>query len=226
MAQVVRNSPFTTPGAGTDGTDPAMVAGQAAYSVPGPMESAKDPRYGWDNSGQAQDSRVSSTGTPDASRLMVAPLYETRPGEGDPVSWWKRFTGDFLGRHAVEYQDADGSEMAPRVLINSKPRPVPSDTGEPRPTNRMNPHTYVFTRPIQGPERELNGVHFSMADHRRDYPILGMESARKVRRNTYRLEPEPWDTNLVDMPPQVDSSPDAQVIAVDIPPVGNRAWRL
>lgn len=226
MAQVVRNSPYTVPGSDPSATDPALLAGVAAYAVPGPMESAKDPRFGWDNSGGATALKESTTGTPDASRMKHAPLFETRPGEGNPVSWWRRFTRDTTARYSVEYQDADGHEVAPKFLRRMKPRPVPSDAGETRPTMRMNPHTYVFTRPVEAPMVPLNGVHFSMADHRRDYPILGMEPPRKIRRNTYRIEPEPWDTNLVDMPAPVDSSPDAGVVAVNVPPAGNRAWRL
>jgi hypothetical protein len=36
-----------------------------------------------------------------------------------------------------------------------------------------------------------------MADHRREYPILGMAPVNS-RRNTYRVEPTPWDINIVD----------------------------
>ena len=96
MAQVTRESPYTAPGEGVDGTDPDLLAGLPAYAVPDSLDTARDPRYGWDNSGQAQPIDVSTTGTPDASRLRRTTLFETRPGEGDPVSWWSRFTRDLF----------------------------------------------------------------------------------------------------------------------------------
>jgi len=227
MAQVVRNSPYTAPGTGPDGVDPDRLAGSLAYAVPGPMESATDPRFGWDNSGQATHLRESTTGTPDASRLRDTTLFETRPGEGEPVSWYARLTRDLFARHSVEYQDADGHEVLPKVNPKMEARPRPSDAGETRPTMRMNPHTYVFTRPFdQTVKRTFTGVHFSMADHRRNYPVLGMTPPNRSKRNTYRLEPEPWDTDLVDMPVPVDSSPDTRVMVTDVPPAATRSWRL
>lgn len=226
MAQAVRNSPYTAPGTGVDGVDPDRLAGSLAYAVPGPMESAADSRFGWDNSGQATPLHESPTGTPDAARLRHQPLFETRPGEGEPVAWYKRLTRDLFARHSVEYQDADGHEVAPKERPVMAERPKPSDAGETRPTMRMNPHTYVFTRPFgQDMKRTFSGVHFSMADHRRDYPVLGMQPAQKTRRNTFRIEPEPWDTDLVDMPVPVDSSPDTVVSVVNVP-YSSRSWRL
>lgn len=227
MAQVTRQSPYTAPGTGPDGVDPDRLAGAVAYAVPGPMESAQDARYGWDNSGGSTPLRESTTGTPDAARLRHAPLFETRPGEGAPIAWWQRFTRDLFSRHAVEYQDADGAEVAPRTPARVPDKPRSSDVPENRPTMKMNPNTYLFTRPFPGlgTTGRLNGSHFSMADHRRDYDILGMAAPRKTRRNTFRLEPEPWDTDLVDRGPVADPSPDVQIVGTDVPPP-SRAWRL
>src|SRR3546814_10876093 len=75
----------------------------------------------------------------------------------------------------------------------------------------MSPRSYTFTRPFDslnrnyanvsiGSARQLNGQHFSMADHRREYPILGIKP-NHLRRNTYRLDPSPWDADLIDVPP-------------------------
>lgn len=234
MAQVTRQSPYTVPGDGPDGVDPNLLAGIVEYAVPDPVQSAT--QYGayahGDNGGSATPLRESTTGTPDASRLRHAPLFETRPGEGEPVAWWRRFTRDVLGRHSVEYQDADGQEVAPRTPAKVPDKPRPSDVGEPRPTQRMNPNTYLFTRPMPGlgVSGHLNGAHFSMADHRRDYSILGMTAPRKVKRNTFRLEPEPWDSDLVDKAPVTDPSPNVQVVGQIIPSDGvlggTRSWRL
>lgn len=231
MAQVHRASPYTVPGdlepIGVN--DPYLgVAGLPAYSVPDPVDSARDPRYGWDNSESATRLTVSPTGTPDSARLGVSPRAEKYgPHDQAPTPWYRRLFGEMLKRHAVEYQDADGFGIVkggsgPRVAD----RPKPGDVPENRPTMRMSPHTYVFTVPDQsGMAREFNGMHFSMADHRRDFPVLGMIPPRKVRNNTYRLEPEPWDANLVDMPPDAPM-PYGRVDAVSVPPAGNRTWRL
>lgn len=233
MAEAHSASPYTVPpAAAVDGRPPVYVVPQMhEYAVADPVDSGRDftgPEAGWDNSGKSTELRTSPTGTPDANRLRLLPLFETRPGEGEPVAWWQRFgwVRDKTQRHSVEYQDADGHEIRkenPRMVE----RPRPSDTGEPRPTLRMNPSTYRFTAPgfWAGFAREFNGVHFSMADHRRDYPIMGMQPAPE-RRNTYRLEPTPWDAAIVDMPPDVSPAPNARTVAPAVAPAGNRSWRL
>ena len=78
------------------------------------------------------------------------------------------------------------------------PRWVP-----PNPDRRIpTPHNYSFLRPFQQQgARNLNGNHFSMASNIRAHPIGGMQPAKeRNRRNTYRVEPAPWDENLVDVP--------------------------
>lgn len=91
----------------------------------------------------------------------------------------------------------------------------------------MRPTTYEFARDMwqwRG-ERQLNGTHFSMADNIRSYPLGGMRPANeRNRRNTYRLNPPPWDEQMVDMPtpselPQVSFNSPA-------PSTSNRAYRL
>jgi hypothetical protein len=94
----------------------------------------------------------------------------------------------------------------------------------------MNPRTYFFWRPFETNQpkmgaRRLNGIHFSMADHRRDYEILGMEPA-KTRRNTYRLEPTPWDTNLVDYPPEDNTPANRGTVPGEASHYSTRSWRL
>jgi hypothetical protein len=68
-----------------------------------------------------------------------------------------------------------------------------------------------------------------MADHRRNYPILGMNEQRKPgagTRNTYRLAPVPWDSNIVDVPPDTAAGlPQEQLIA-PINSATGRSWRL
>lgn len=101
---------------------------------------------------------------------------------------------------------------------------------------KMAPTRYSFTRPFDqlnriygdaqvGTARQMNGQHFSMADNRRTYDILGMEPARRSRRNTFRLMPAPWDADIVDLPP-ADSGPiNGRVRSVEVP-YQSRSYRL
>ena len=100
-------------------------------------------------------------------------------------------------------------------------------------TEKLSPRRYSFTRPFdQGTKgngaRQLNGQHFSMADHRRDYPILGMRPWNQ-HRNTYRVDPAPWDAEMYDVPPEstMGAVTNGRIQAVDVPgDSGNRSYRL
>jgi len=64
-----------------------------------------------------------------------------------------------------------------------------------------------------------------MADHRRNYEIGGMQPATS-RRNTFRIEPTPWDTDIVDMPPNVAPvAAQARIQSVEVA-YGTRNFRL
>jgi hypothetical protein len=65
-------------------------------------------------------------------------------------------------------------------------------------TGMAHQELWGYQRPFDknSPSR-LTGDHFSMADHRRDYKIFEATPVNK-RRNTFRLDPAPWDTNIVD----------------------------
>lgn len=195
-----------------------------AYAVP---SHTADAPYN-DEQGWAPSLRISPTGVPDRTRAALGytlpPLDGRNPAAQPPEQFYGGLDADKARRHSVEFQDADGWDEtkeypgypaahlgANRWARNPRETPPP----EPRPTSRMAPRTYIFTRPwLQGlPKsgaRNLSGLHFSMADHRRSYPILGMEPVIS-RRNTYRIEPGPWDINLVDMPPVNDNAPSQQM---------------
>ncbi len=166
-------------------------------------------------------------GTPDPMRTGHMPVRDDRP---DPRyhsrEWYLGVHGrgrDRIQRHAVEFQDSDGKTAEIPQITRFAPKPY--QTTEPRPTNRMSPSTYTFTRPFdQTFARHLNGQHFSMADHQREYPILGMEPTRR-RRNTFRAEPTPWDADLVDTTsPSVVTPRPGQVVSVEVP--ASRNFRL
>lgn len=172
--------------------------------------------------------RTSVSGYPDAHRLGVTPVRDFKPSPTDPPEiFYNARDRDTAARHSVETVDADG--WTEHKGGSGKPYARNAEANRPpetRPTMAMAPRSYFFTRPM-GPKfsRDFNGEHFSMADHRREYEILGMAPVRSSR-NTFRLEPKPWDTNIVDMPTE-STIPNGKVIAVEVPPAtGNRSYRL
>lgn len=196
-----------------------------AYAVPS-LETgdAYNDEFGW----APRSLRPSSVETPSAQRLRTIPRYDYRPNPVRPAEeWYGRNAQDEFDRHSVEHQDADGWTESKGIASSDRrwtpnPRSTPPD--ESRLTQQMAPSSYQFTRPFdQHSARQLNGSHFSMADHRRNYEILGMAPVTS-RRNTYRIEPTPWDTDIVDLPPVADQA-QARLTAVEIPH-GPRSWRI
>lgn len=146
-------------------------------------------------------------GVPDARRTEQFPLIDHHPVtlEGyarRDVSTAQRHTDEQIQPNGIPQQPGFIKTYAPFALA------TPSTDGF-RWTMDMSPLTYLFERPFdQGAKglgrNQVNGSHFSMADHRRDYEILGMAPA-PVSRNTYRTEtPPPWDTNYYDAVPQYE----------------------
>lgn len=206
----------------------AMGAGNSAFAVP--TEGTDAP--GWlDSPFGAYAQRLDSVpgATPDPMREKQMPARDYRPEPAHaPDYFWSGPHGpgvDYLQRHrGQEFLDADGIEANKPPDRLQAPRPARPD--ESRPTQRLSPHNFVFTRPFaQETERYYTGEHFSMADHRRTYPILGMNPP-PYRRNTYRSEPVPWDTDIVDAPNPTPSYTPGRIVAYDLPPMSNNAWRL
>jgi hypothetical protein len=171
--------------------------------------------------------------TPDAMREFAAPVRDTRPpGNQSPIPYYSTLDADEKSRESVTDQDANGwDEKKARYRIGPDPRWNPP--AETRVTERMAPRSYSFVRPFdQGSKgngaRQLNGQHFSMADHRRNYEILGMKPWSQAR-NTYRVDPAPWDAEMYDVPPEstMGAVTNARIQAVDIPyDNGSRSFRL
>jgi hypothetical protein len=213
-----------------------------AYAVPGVEDLGPYTRtQGW-----SPELETSAGGTPAANRLGLMPLYSrTVPAGQSPDAYYRKLDADDLNRHRQEVIDADGwdeqkqlpgdsnpgSSVYARWAPNPRATPVPED----RPTMRMSPRTYSFMRPfdqlnraygdvVVGSARRLNGVHFSMADHRREYPILGMRPVQQ-RRNTYRIEPPPWDADMVDVPENEPTVQSARISSPELP-YPSRSFRL
>lgn len=97
---------------------------------------------------------------------------------------------------------------------------VPDNPG--RPTMRYGPNTYLKMRgdfPPMPPPR--TGQHFSLADHRRITQIMGQRPHDRQGVNTYRVEPQPWDTRLVVGPPTASQSGAVRASSIS----GNRSYR-
>lgn len=210
-----------------------------SYAVPN-ADSADAPytdTFGWAPSLRLGPSVGSPVALPDATRLGTEPRREAVPDNGEaPEPFFRNLDADKARRYSVEYQDADGweenkeypgypSATAGANRFGRNPRETPPP--EPRPTSRMAPRTYLFTRPFMVGRQHLDGLHFSMADHRRNYDVLGMAPARTWR-NTYRLDPQPWDTGVTDMPPaNAPTIQDMQEVPVTVEVAyQSRNWRL
>lgn len=192
----------------------AAPTGNAPYGLPGNPFAT---RLEWD-----RDS------TPDPTRLQREPITDARVDPVAPRSWWRRRAVDRDARESVQHQtgiEAEAQGPAKRFAPNP---------GSIRPANNRwlqgtSPNTYSFTRPFTGmtPHR-FNGVHFSMADHKR-YPneIYGMSAARQPRM-TYRADigTVSWGEQVVDKGVAVDYTVDETYEVQDVPVTANRSYRL
>jgi hypothetical protein len=197
-----------------------------AYAAP-PIEAgdAYNDTFGW-----GPRIHTSTVETPSAQRLGVFPRVDYRPDPVRPADegFYAQRDADEAKRHSVEEIDANGWTENKGIKPGDQrwaPNPRLKTVPESRVTQQMAPRSYSFTRPFdQHSARTLNGLHFSMADHRRNYEILGMAPARRAR-NTYRIEPTPWDVDIVDMPPPREPATSAVLQGVELPE-SSRAYRL
>ena len=173
-----------------------------AYAAP---DLRRDAPYN-DEFGWGPKTRMGVSGTPDAMREMEFPVRQDGPTGGTPPKpYWRKRDADEAQRESVTDTDANGWDIAKgsyRVGRNARETP-PAET---RWTEKLGPSNWSFTRPFDQQQkgtgaRALNGTHFSMADHRRNFEIGGMHPWRATR-NTYRVDPAPWDADMYDVPPQ------------------------
>jgi len=216
-------------GAGEYSTVPEYGRPDSAYAAP---DIHRDAPYN-DEFGWGPKTRLGVESTPDAMREMSAPVRDVRPpGNQNPKPFYAAQSVDEDKRESVTDQDANGwNEKKDRYKIGPDPRWNPP--AETRPTEKLSPRSYSFTRPFdQGTKgngaRTLNGMHFSMADHRREYEILGMKPWAQSR-NTYRVDPAPWDADMYDVPPASTEGTyvNGRIQAVDVPySNSDRSYRL
>lgn len=202
---------------------------------------AYNDEFGW-----SPKLRTSASGdtAPSAQRLGTIPRFDDYPDPlKPPQEWYGRLGADGMQRHTAESVDGNGWDT-PMALSPSDRRWAPNPRSTPPPesrvTQRMGPATYSFTRlfdqfnrthkgdPPTGSARTFNGTHFSMADHARLTDAIAETAGTmpvRTGRNTYRMEPEPWDQKIVDLPP-AQGIADQLIRSYDIPDSGSKSWRL
>lgn len=221
-ARETNNQWTNVPGYESMGPNPEYAAPSLAEGSPW----VDEPANGW---GPELENR--NLTVPDAHRLGTLPQHDFYPDDQENArGFFRQRDIEKDTRHRQEDIDANGwaiEKGSKKVGVNPREIPPP----ETRPTERLSPNTYSFTRPFDqqakgNGARRFNGNHFSMADHRRNYEILGM-APWTAHRNTYRIEPTPWDNDIVDMPPsyEPDAIP-ARIRAINMPPAQDRSWRL
>ena len=193
------------------------LASQHRYAVTDSPD-ASMPGYG---DGFSPELRVGSEGTtPDDIRVgrREPPLHSPAPEHH------KRRGRDELRRESDEVMIATGwgiQQSKPGIGV------IPEQVQERlpvRPTATIGQNTYLNTTPKHIPRRVRDALdesaveHLSMADHRRAYEIYGMRPQGGMGRNTYRLDPQPWDSDLYD-PPQAADFPSRAF-------GGNKTYRL
>lgn len=160
--------------------------------------------------------RLSADGIPDARQQRQLPLRTMYPPAGTPPQdYYRPLNADWARRHSVESTNAGGMQEH-RPLTSGRPQaPNPRSVAHPvgRVTAELMPRNYFFMRPFglnyEGTARHLSGQHFSMADHvarrgRNARPTEGTMAAPKAWRNTFRLDPTPWDAGSGDLSPDAN----------------------
>jgi hypothetical protein len=153
------------------------------------------------------------------------------PPPGHPPQNWNLYNSDRVEIfYPLETLQGEEGWPTPTPRYNRAPDSRWQPAEVTRPTTQQSPSTFRFHRPFdQHAARQLNGNHFSMADHTRAYPIAGMQPQRNFR-NTFRLEPAPWDTEIVDRPEiATPSMAGGTYISPDLPPsvsARNGSYRL
>lgn len=238
-------NPYATDEATIETAVPQYSMPRGTYAAPS-LESgdAYIDEFGW-----GPELHTSTVETPSAQRLGTIPRIDDYPDPTKPPEvWYNRLDADDKVRHAVETQQATPWSELKGVAPGDRrwaDNPRLNTSAEPRITQQLSPGTYSFTRPFDqfnrtydggpasGSARTFNGLHFSMADHKRNYDVTQAPGSMPVRngRNTYRLEPTPWDTDVIDMPSDqsgYSAAPAARIQSVEIPNNGGatRAWRL
>lgn len=161
---------------------------------------------------QVGDPWAPAMGRPGGQQTHAQVIAETqygdpRPNPVEPAAYWAKRDADDAQRHSAQQIDANGWPTPTNGTVYNPIQPIrpPSE----RWTSYAHPELDSFVVPgeVNGhtPYR-FTGDHFSMADHRRDYQVME-QTPINTRRNTFRLEPQAWDLDLVDVPTERAPNP-------------------
>lgn len=228
MAQTHMLNPYAAPPDTVDSTPVYVLPANPAYAAPPITDND-----GWhDSPTKAYTGRLLEQpgDTPDPQRLQHM-VTQTDYVTGDPVEYYRQRNLDIERRYSVEWRDSDGWEEqkgGSGHKVTKSPYAVAQD--EPRPTMKLAPTTFVATRPFdQWIARRNNGLHFSMASNLRNYPVYGQRAWQPFR-NTWRVDPTPWDAGQADIPSGVaGNQSNGRLRGIEVPPAPaaiNRTWRL
>jgi hypothetical protein len=170
-------------------------------------------------------------GTPDPTRVQRELPTDFRQSPTKPRAWWARVVGERRAREAIQSYTAPYREVTQDAGMSGQRFARRAGETPPAPirvTAELSPATGGnVLRPFTGrtPHR-FNGIHFSLADHKRyDNVIYGMAAPTRAR-STYRLDLVPWGMNVVDKPQDQDYVPDEMRTSPEITVGRSRAMRL
>lgn len=127
-------------------------------------------------------------------------IHWYRPPSDQPNQWWYDDKNPWAKeqREVIEHQTGVPWEIETHRDNQGAPDPRWVPPVVTRPTAFQSPSSYRFTRPWdQYQERELNGLHLSLAGNRRAYMLEGRVGLQSNWNNSYRLDPPTNDSTAV-----------------------------
>lgn len=193
----------TNAGEAPDPTSRYRPSGSFRYAVPSPPDSS-DPDYTLGFS-----SELENGGSPDGKALPSDIRIGTREEpENDPNN--KAYTSRRYADQNFQYNQQEMTSTGWKVQQQKVPAGQnPMWTQERLPvrlTADSSPMGTFFKRYWHIPRNIKDALgpdavtHFSMADHRRAYEIMGQKPQGRLGVNTYRASPRPWDESLYVVP--------------------------
>lgn len=195
--------PPDTGGAAPNPSGRYRMGGPGRYSVPDVPDST-DPEW---TDGFSPE--IATAGSADGTKLpdnIRTGRRKPPPNDPNDARYSALRSSEKLRRHAVE--DVRLGQYPIRQERPYTP-PIPDQVQEKaptRPTAKMAPTDNLMVRPWHIPRNAAEALgpnatlHFSMADHRRTYPIMMMQPRGGIGINNISAKPVPWDAELYAAP--------------------------
>lgn len=175
--------------------------------------------------GWSPELAYSTTGTPDPVRVGQLPEVDFYADATNAEAFHDKRSAETAERESTVTESTlpfPTATTEPGNRFAPNPRTVPP--AESRWTQRLSPVTSWLRNMLGGAPKQLNGNHFSMADHERTYEILGMTPQRSSR-STYRLEAPEFGLSIVDIPAEAAEPVSGTIRALNVPRTGG-SFRL